>query len=72
MTNMLWNIAKVFVVLLPLGIISGIFGYWFDQWLEKKYPNMNQAKQERMGTAAMLGLATILTIGFFIVVNVFA
>ena len=67
---MFWNVIKLVVlVLLPLGAVSAAFGFWFDNWLERKYPTMNPETRSRIGTVGMLGLATILVLGFFAVMH---
>ena len=67
---MIHGILKFLVfVLLPFGIISAAFGVWFDNWLAKKYPQTDQSKLNKIGTIAMLGLTTVLLIGFFVIMH---
>ncbi len=67
---MILNFLKfILVVALPLGIISAVFNHYFENWLAKKYPSMSSTRQDKIGLAAMLGMASVLTIAFFIVLH---
>jgi len=57
------------VVGLPFGVIAGLFGYWFEDQLEKRYPYIPLSKRSAIGTALMFGLVTVLMIGFFVIMH---
>jgi uncharacterized membrane protein len=68
---MFWSIIKIIlVVALPFGIGAGLFGIWFDSYLEKKHPSMSPEKRSKFGTVVMLGVATVLLVGFFIIMHI--